>query len=140
MMTSWKMALYGVDGPQELGLENLKSMVRLKSEEEPDVEINESIMEFFRESVLDDLRIENRNITLTRRNVSETYELVDLDDFDNLTENNSVMTLPVLLNEDSQRVRRTLETLLGDHWLVEHLGGYAVISRYGEPKMALLRL
>lgn len=135
--TDWQCVVYGDETPQPLTLEYLEANVRLLSVEDS---LQESIREFFQESVLDGLDWSDGKLTFERRGVKETYELVDFDTFENLSANNAVMGLPILLGESSQGVRRTLESLLGDHWLVEHLGDYAVLSRYNEPKMALLRL
>ena len=134
---SWNCVVYGDEAPQPLTLEYLETNVRLLSVEDA---LQESITDFFRESVLDGLDWSDGNLTFERRGLSKTYKLVDFDTFENLSENNAVMSLPVRLDEESQGVRRLLETLLGDHWLVEHLGGYVVLSRYNEPKMALLRI
>lgn len=135
--TAWKAVVYGDETEHDLTLEFLEQNVRLISMEDA---LQEDVKSFFQESILDALYLEDNQLTLERRGVKETYELIDLDTFDNLTENNAVMSLPVRLDEESQTVRRVLEALLGDHWLVEHLGGYVVLSRYNEPKMALLRL
>lgn len=133
----WEVIIYGEEKPVPLELEYLEKNVRLVSME---AALQESITDFFRESVLDGLDWTDGKLTFERRGLSRTYQLIDFDTFENLSENNAVMSLPVLLDESSQGVRRVLETLLGDHWLVEHLGGYVVLSRYNEPKMALLRI
>lgn len=133
----WNCVIYGEESPQPLSLEYLEQNVRLLSVEDA---LQESIKDFFRESVLDGLDWTDGELTLERRGTSRTYQLIDFDTFENLCENNAVMSLPVRLDEESQGVRRALEALLGDHWLVEHLGGYVVLSRYNEPKMALLRI
>lgn len=133
----WQCVVYGEDKPQPLTLDYITDTVRLISMEDA---LQESIKEFFRESILDGLYWEDGNVIFERRGQRQSYKLIDFDTFDNLSEHNAVMSLPVRLDEQSQGVRRTLESLLGDHWLVEHLGGYVVLSRFNEPKMALLRI
>ena len=133
----WNMSIYGGEEEEPLTLDALESKVRLISMEDA---LQESIRDFFQESVLDELYWADGQLTFERRGLRETYALVDLDTFDNLSANNSIMNEAVRLDEESQGIRRTLETLLGDHWLVEHLGGYVVLSRFNEAKMALLRI
>lgn len=133
----WEVVIYGSSEPQPLTLEYLEANVRLISMEDA---LEEGLSEFFKESILDSLEFTGKELTFQRRGLKETYTLVDFDTFENLSANNAAMGLPVLLDESSQGIRRTLETLLGDHWLVEHLGGYVVLSKFNEPKMALLRI
>lgn len=133
----WQAVIYGEDQVIDITEEVLTEKVRLISMED---ELEEEVKSFFQESILDSLMLDNGILVLERGGQSQTYELIDLDTFENLSENNAVMGLPVRLDEESQGIRRSLETLLGDHWLVEHLGGYVVLSRFNEAKMALLRI
>lgn len=134
---SWLMTVYNHEEPIEVSAEAIKKNVRLISMED---NMKEEVMEFFRPSALDDLIIEGKNLTFKKHNITETFELVDLDVFESLAVNNAVLGLPVKLDESTRATRRVFEALLGDHWLVEHLGSYVVLSRFDEPKMALVRI
>jgi hypothetical protein len=142
---SWKAQIHDIDGTHVITPELLSTQVRLVPiddgqgpEKEDDLE--ESVKQFFKDSILESVTLEGRALTLGGRFSDVNFTLVDFDTLENVQENNAVMQQGYRLDEAAQHNVSRVQALLGDHWLVEHLAEHIVISNYASSNVALLRL
>lgn len=137
LVTKWQAKVFEVEGMLDMTDENLAANVRLTSREDDQ---EAEIKEFFQHSILDDVLVESGHLVFRRNYHSARNLLVDFGTIDELSERNAVMTGPLSLDESAQNLRRKFHGLLGEHWYVEQLGRYFLLSRDGSDLGALLRL
>jgi len=142
---SWRASIYDVDATQIASEELLASLVRLQSvethEEEPtEDDVNEELTEFFRQSDLEGLRVDGRNVVLESLFTEWNLEFVDLGSFDVLQVRNAVLSQGVRLDEAAQHNVSRLTAMLGDQWGVEHLENHVLLSCALSEDVALFRL
>lgn len=138
----WAVEIYDVEGQQPAELEVLQTMVRLVSSEtheEPEA-VDEALTEFFKNSDLQGLTVEGRQVTLEGLVSDYKLELIDLGVFDQLIERNAVLTQGLRLDEAAQHNVSRLQALLGDLWTVEHLNNHVLLSNLLSEDVALFRL
>ncbi len=128
---NWQGSFHDVEGLQDVDAESIAKLVRLQSTEDDatDEALGESLVEFFKESALVNMWAEGRIVHL--EGVWDAYDLevVDFAPYEELVEHNAVLSQGLRLDETSQRNVRTLQRILGDHWLVEHLNDHVLISK-----------
>lgn len=138
----WQASYYGVEGQLPVDKETLTTTVRLKShEDESNESLGESLTDFFRESVLTNMWTEGRILHLEGLWDSYDFEIVDFAPYEELVEHNTVLTQGLRLDETAQRNVRSVQRILGDHWLVEHLDEHLLISQsWDQSKHLLVRI
>lgn len=127
----WQGTFYEVEGEHEVDQQTLTKLVRLQSHEddEQDEALGESLTEFFKESILEAMWLEGRILHLEGLWDAYDLEVIDFGPYEELVEHNIVLTQGLRLDETSQRNVRSIQRLLGDHWLVEHLEDHVLISQ-----------
>jgi hypothetical protein len=139
LLTTWHAKVFEVEKMIPLDSKDLLKKVRLVPLPKED-DVEESISEFFRNSNLDEFLIENNYLKLRRGGNIIRAILVDYDRLSEVAEHNAVMNGPVSLDEAASNIRRRFQSVLGEHWCVEQLGRYALLSRDDSDFVALLRL
>ena len=154
LITKWRGQFYDHDGVHDITLDNLTRLVRLEpNHDDQDVEdlpddsedIEESLYEFFRPSILDDLNIKTNQyhsivLEFTRLGRTSEYMLVDIGEIRDLKERNEVLNQAFRLDEEAQSNVTRIQHFLGMNWLVEHLEDHVLISNHESNKVALLRV
>lgn len=139
----WTGSFYEVEGDQEVDQDSLAKLVRLQSHEDiaADESLGESITEFFKESALNHLWVEGRILHLESIWDAYDLEVVDFGPYQELAEHNAVLTQGLRLDETALRNIRSIQRLLGDHWVVEHLDEHLLISQgWDQTRHLLVRL
>jgi len=146
-LDDWKVVIYDIEGSHPLTLETLESLVRLESHEDhtghdddQDGEVDEELIEFFRQSDLEGFRVEGRKVFLEGILTEWSLDLVDFGPFDVIKERNAVLAQGLRLDETAQHNVSRLKALLGDLWLVEHLQSHILLSSILSEDVALFRL
>lgn len=125
--TDWSFTCYGHEGVFELDEHNAYVLVRTESIETLKIKAhNETMVEFFRNTVLDDFLLEGDQLTLLRGNTQLTGALVAFGSLDEINE--SIEGKAVNLTEEANRSCRVWETLLGEGWSVHQVGDVKVLS------------
>jgi hypothetical protein len=137
---AWTGTFYDVEGDQEVDQDTLTKLVRLHSHEDAvqDEALGESLVEFFSESALNNMWVEGSILHLESIWDAYNLEVVDFGPYDELVEHNPVLTQGLRLDETAQRNIRSIQRLLGDHWLVEHLDEHLLISQGWDQSRHLL--
>lgn len=139
----WQGSYHEVEGQNEVDEETISKLVRLKSTEDLEVDqaVGESLVEWFKESELLNMWAEGRIIHLEGLWDAYDLEVVDFAPYEELVEHNPVVTQGLRLDETAQRNVRSLQRIIGDHWLVEHLDEHMIISKgWNQDKHLLVRI
>jgi hypothetical protein len=139
----WTGSFYDVEGDQEVDQDTLTKLVRLQSHEDvaTDEALGESLTEFLKESALNHMWVEGRILHLESIWDAYDLEVVDFGSYEELAEHNTVLTQGLRLDETALRNIRSVQRLLGDHWVVEHLDEHLLISQgWDQTRHLLVRL
>lgn len=140
----WMASIYDQEEQMPLDMNVLQTLVRLQSREdheEPELDaVEESLQEFFRASDLDNMAVAGHTVVLEARGVTVELHLVDLGAYDDVLENNAVMSAGTRLDESALNNVRRINRMLGDHWMVDQRSDYVVVANAITEECALFRL
>lgn len=142
-INDWKCEIYDVEGQHPIDEEFLSKNLRLASQEDHDQHQDkkaEEIKEFFYDSDLDNVIVEDNIVIIEARGSTISLGFVDLGNIDDIYENNAVMQQATRMDESARSNVRRLEKMLGDFWLVEQRGNCLIIGNALNHQNLLLRV
>jgi hypothetical protein len=123
----WCFTCYGHDGIFDLTEENVYVLIRTESIETLKIKaFKDNMVEFFQQSILDDMIVEDGNICLTRGSTSLRGSIVAYGSVDVINE--AIEINAVNLTEEANRSCRQWELLLGEGWTVHQVGELKVLT------------
>ncbi|MNK54736.1 hypothetical protein D3C87_737280 [compost metagenome] len=113
--SDWSFTCYGHDGIFEATEENVRVLIRTESIEDlKQKAFDDDLLEFFKPSIIDDFRLDENLLSISRNNTLLSGELVSFGEADQLDE--AILGKAVTLTEDATRSCRRWEALLGEGW------------------------
>ena len=136
--SDWRFTCYQHDGVFEVTEEKVKVLIRTESIEDlKQKAFDDELLEFFKNSVLDNVQLNEGNLSLIRGTQSVNGELVYFGSLEDLSE--SIRDRAVNLTEEANRSCRTFEKLLGEGWLVHQLGDIKIVSSVFDSNVLVIR-
>ncbi len=139
--TVWQFNAYGHgDEDFDFTLDSITERVRL--EEEPEEEITDEQLEsiqFFKPSMLDDVEISGKTLTLTKRGNTKVFEQIALGDANLLTHVLSLNSKPVLMDRQSLRECNSLRKMLGHNWDVNKIDKHYILANNEDERIMVVK-
>jgi hypothetical protein len=133
----WSFTYYGHKGVFELTDENMDIMFRTVSFEDLKKDLmQESIIDYFKPSILDDVKVKGNTITLIRNKNKLSGYFKEFGTIGQLTE--SVTNSKINIDSDSLRLSKKWESFLGEGWLASIVDNNIVLANDFDSKMLIL--
>lgn len=122
----WQFKTIDQKGIYDASKDQLAELLKLEQNEDSNTE--ESIKEFLKFSLLDNVLIEGDQITFIKNNAIRSYRIVDYNTYIRLHEHYIKLNEGVQLTSTALHNVRSIEKFLGPHWLIEHFKNTMILS------------
>lgn len=141
-ISDWKFNIYGKKGDIDFNEENLKKYISidLKNNKENNNLDENKIYDFFKESILDNLYINENRIIFNKNKKSIYMEYIDFDKIENIRNKSYMLNENVIYNFDTSSISNTIQKYIGKHWIVESIGKYISLRKNDEGDELIVRL
>lgn len=142
LIKDWYYTFFGGDKTKrELTMDNLKNDIRLKKEEPNDeTEAIHENMDFFKNSMLDDVTFTTDNLVYLRKNyLVEVKQSIAFGNPNMILNALNLKNVPIQLDDNSLRECRNLRRMLGENWDVTKLNDYYVLANSEDDRVMVLK-
>lgn len=137
--SDWSFTCYGHDGIFEVTEEKVHVLIRTESIEDlKQKAYDDELLEFFKPSILDDLRLDENLLTISRGNNLLSAEIVSFGEADQLNE--AILGEAVTLTEEATRSCRRWENMLGEGWTAHLIETHMVVSNAFNANVLVLKI
>ena len=141
-ITEWKYTYYGSHGKEkDYDMKNITNDIRLeKKPENEEMPANQKeSLDFFKPSILDDVKLDGTKIELTRHGKNIVLEKVALGDptllFDALELNDK----PIDLDAESLRKCNNIRRMLGENWDVNRVADHYILANDKDENILIVK-
>ena len=142
LVSDWKYTYYGVDNDEkEFSVKNVENDIRLEKKKRDDTPaiIKESF-EFFKESDLFNMEINDKNITFFNRiGGTKMYENIAFGDIDTVFSVLKLDNQPIKLDAESLRECKGIQSLLGNNWNVVKINNNIIIANSTDNRIMVVQ-
>lgn len=142
-ITEWQFMHYGGKGEkmdlnQDLIMEKVRLVEKEPSPEENEEEQMESL-EFFKDSLLDDVVTNGKKIILTKGAFSKSYDKIALGEAELLIDVLMLDAKPLAMDFKSLRECNRLRKMLGENWDVNKIDHHLILANDGDSKIMVIK-
>lgn len=103
-----------------------------------DSELNETIMAFFRNSLLENVAFSNNIISLKGSGLSIDAKVIDFGHQRDTLSYHHLLNTPINLAEHYSSISSKLRRILGENWTVSEINNYIAVQHYNDSRLLLL--
>ena len=140
-ITAWQYNAYG-HGEEAFDFSRDTITEHVRLEEEPMKEITDEQLEsihFFKPSLLDDVEIDGKTISLTKSGNTQVFEQIALGDANLLVHVLSLDSKPVLMDRVSLRECNSLRNMLGTNWDVNKIDKHYILANNEDERIMVVK-
>ena len=137
----WQYNAYG-HGDENFDFSRDSIINKVRLEEEPMEEITDEQMEslqFFKPSILDNVEIDGKTISLTKSGNTKVFEQIALGDANLLIHILSLESKPVLLDQQSLYECNSLRRMLGENWDVNKIDNHYILANNEDERIMVIK-
>lgn len=136
---AWNFTFYHGDGEEAFNYENVRRYVRLDKVTESKLSEHDCrLFGFLKNSVLDDVKLSNSKVKLTKGNQSVIFEKIALGDSKLLNHLLQLSKKPVALDSESLYECSVIKNMLGNNWDVEKISEKYILSNTTDKQILIL--
>ena len=146
-ISDWKFKTFGIEKVFELTKENLEKYVPISLHDDDndnikddENNIEESLFNFFKESILDDLYIENNQLLMIKNGKKLFLEYIDYGNSEELRYNNNLINEAIVYDFASYSETSLINYFIGNNWLVEKYNNIFSLKKDSDNNELLVRL
>lgn len=137
--SNWSFTCYGHDGIFEVTEEKVHVLIRTESIEDlKQKAYDDELLEFFKPSILDDLRLDENQLTISRGNNLLSAEIVSFGEADQMDD--AILSEAVTLTEEATRSCRVWENMLGEGWTAHLIETHMLVSNAFNTNILVLKI
>lgn len=138
---SWVFNAHG-HGDEDFDFDRESITERVRLEEEPEEEITDEQMEsiqFFKPSLLDDVEIVDKTLTLTKLGNARVFEQIALGDANLIIHVLNLNSKPLLMDRESLRECNSLRNMLGLNWDVNKIDNHYILANNEDERIMVVK-
>lgn len=139
-INEWKFTYYkGKEDEAMFSREAIMKKIRLEKKNPEETEEQLESIQFFKTSILDDVRITGRSILLRRRTQTKLFEKIAFDEEEILIELLSLNSKPFSMDTKSLRECNAIRNMLGHNWDVNKIDNHYILANDKDTKIMVVK-
>lgn len=137
----WEFTCYG-HGEQKFNFNVREVEEKVRLEPEPEDELSDAQLEslnFLKNSLLDDVRINGKNIKLQKRSSTKIFEHIATGDAEMLNHLLRLSVKPIKMDQTSLRECNVIRKMLGDNWDVNKIDEHFILANNQDGRIMVIK-
>lgn len=140
----WKFNIYGKKGDIDFNEDNLKKYITIDLKQtqikEENIIDKEKLYDFFKDSVLDNLSINENIVTFNKNGKSMYMEYIDFGNIETIRNKSYIVNENIIYDFNTSSISNMFQKYIGKQWIVETIGDYTSIRKDNTGNELIVRL